>query len=564
MNIIIGGAWPYANGSLHIGHLAGLLPGDVLARYFRAKGDSVYYVSGSDCYGTPVALRARREGTTPRALSDRYHEEFTAVFRRLGFSYDHYGKTSDPEHIAFVQDFHRRLYRSGYVHEQTAPQAVCPHCGRAVPDRYVAGTCPQCGGPARGDQCDACGAVLEAEGLVEPRCAECGGPVSFEPTAQLVFALTRLKGALRAYAAGRPGWRRNAAAVTSRYLDEGLRDRAITRNLDWGIPVPDGVNDEAADDQPGRKIYIWAENVLGYLSGTAAVARERGLSLREVWNSADSFHYYVHGKDNIPFHTIILPALLLTEREWAHLPDEIVSSEYLTLEGEKISTSRGWAIWVKDIAWRYQPDALRYFFLANGPEKRDVDFSWREFVEQNNSELLGGYGNFIHRTLSFLLRYGGGRVPGGAFDPEIRQEIEAAFPAVGRLIEKARLRDALGAIFMLVRRGNRYFDGQQPWKTREEAPERCADALFTCVQLAANLSVLFRPFLPFSSESVAGWLGLSAEWRTQEVPAGFLLPETVAPLFGRLDKAVAEEGTARLAACEKATKTAVSAVDNFS
>ena len=537
MNILIGGAWPYANGSLHIGHIASLLPGDVLARYHRAKGDQVFYVSGSDCHGTPVTIRAKQEGRTPREISDYYHREFCDIFHKLGFRYDLYTKTSSREHIEFVQEFHRRLYQSEFIYEKTAPQAYCPVCEKVLTDRLVVGQCPRCGERARGDQCDACGLVLEPEQLVTPRCAECGSEVRLRESTQLYIALSKLEQQLSGYLESHPGWRKNAIAFTRRYIEEGLKDRAITRDLDWGIDVPrEGYED--------KKIYIWAENVLGYLSAGAVAAQERGIDFRQVWGE-NAKHYYVHGKDNIPFHTIILPALLLVQGEGYRLPDEIISSEYLTLEGRRISTSQNWAIWAKDIVDRYHPDALRYFFLANGPEKRDTDFSWREFVERNNSELLGAYGNFINRTLAFIQKYRGGLVPEGDLPPILQERIEQLYRTVGRKLEHGQIKDALEEIFEMVRFGNKYYDAEEPWRTRESDPGACDNTLYNCVQIIANLAVLLQPFLPFSSGKLFEWLGVSAEWRVQYSKQGYRLPE-ISILFERLDKNIIQEELEKL------------------
>lgn len=537
--ILIGGAWPYANGSLHIGHLAGLLPGDVLARYHRAAGDEVYYVSGSDCHGTPVAIRAGLEGRTPEEISGRYHEEFSACFQKLGFSYDVYGSTVQPEHKEFVREFHKRLYRSPYVYEKEALQAYCEKCGRFLADRYVEGLCPVCGKEARGDQCDECGTVLEPETLVRPRCAVCGGTPVFRRSRHLYLAMSKLGRELRELADTHPGWRRNALAFTNRYLEEGLRDRALTRDLDWGIEVPK----EGYED---KRIYIWAENVLGYLSMSALAARERGRDFDALWkgDGARLRHYYVHAKDNIPFHTMILPALLLAEGSGYHLPDEIVSNEYLTLEGRKISTSGNWAVWVKDIADRCQPDAIRYYLIANGPEKRDTDFTWKEYVRNNNGELLGAYGNFVNRSLVFICKYLDGRVPEGQLAPTIQGQLPALFHKVGKLIEQQRFREALGEVFEAVRSANKYFDSKTPWITRTENPVSCRNTIYTCVQLIANFSVLLEPFLPFSSAKIGEWLGISPGWQVKQIPEGRLIP-TPEILFERLDYKAFEKESER-------------------
>lgn len=536
-NILIGGAWPYANGSLHIGHIAGLLPGDVLARYHRAVGDHVYFVSGSDCHGTPVAIRAKKEGKTPQEISDHYHEEFAECFEELGFSYDVYTKTSSEEHKEFVRAFHEKLYKSKYVYEKETPQAYCDKCGIFLADRFVVGKCPKCGEDARGEQCDACGAVLEAENLLEPACAICGRPISFRSSRHLYIAISQLKKQLKELVDTHPGWRKNAIAFTNRYIYEGLRDRALTRNLDWGISVPkDGYQD--------KTIYIWAENVLGYLSASRIAVDRKGGDFAKLWGE-DAKHYYVHGKDNIPFHTIILPALLIgNDAKW-HLPDQIVSSEYLTLEGRKISTSRNYAIWVKDLLKSYDPDSIRYYFLANGPEKKDADFSWRDYVYSHNGELLGAYGNFINRSLSFINKYWDGIIPAGVHDAQINKEIEELYTVTGKLIEKGAFKDAINGIFDYVRCANKYFDTWRPWVTRKTDEAACKNTLYQCVQMIANLAVILYPFLPFSSEKVCKWLQLDQVWEPHAVPAGYRLPE-IEILFNRIDKKVIEEETEKL------------------
>lgn len=526
-NILIAGAWPYANGSLHIGHVAGLLAGDVLARYHRAKGDRVCYVSGSDCHGTPVALRAKREGLTPREVSDRFHEEFSRCFQWLGFGYDLYSKTSSEEHIRFVQEFHEKLYGSPYVYEKEVPQAYCEGCKSFLADRFVTGKCPVCGEAARGDQCDACGEVLEPEQLIEPVCAVCGERISFRNTRHLYIAISRLEKELKAYVESHENWRKNAVALSKRYIEEGLRDRALTRDLDWGIDVPRrGYED--------KKIYIWAENVLGYLSLSRLVAKERGWDFKELWGE-EARHYYVHGKDNIPFHTIILPALLLAEGEDWHLPDHIISSEYLTLEGKKISTSQNYAIWVKDLIGRYEADSLRYYLLANGAEKRDADFSWQGFITSHNNELLGAWGNFVNRTLIFITKYLDGRVPDGSLEKGLEEEIDRLYDEIGKKVEGGRFKEAIDDIFAFVRFSNKYFDLGKPWITRNTSLRDCQDTLYNCVQLIVNLAVLLKPFLPFSSEKVLGWFLLDSSWKRKTVPTGFVIPETEI-LFRRIDR----------------------------
>ena len=538
-NILVGGAWPYANGSLHIGHIAGLLSGDVIARYHRAIGDNVSFVSGSDCHGTPVTIRAKQENKTPQEISDFYHEEFKECFEKLGFSYDVYTKTSAKEHKEFVKDFHKKLYESEYVYEKEVPQAFCEECNTFLADRFVLGKCPKCGDDTRGDQCDSCGTVLEPENLVEPICAICKTPITFRKSNHLYIAISKLEKELNKLLDDGKLWRKNAVSFTKRYIDEGLRDRALTRDLDWGIDVP-------KEDFENKSIYIWAENVLGYLSASKEACEEKGLSFKELWEE-NAKHYYVHGKDNIPFHTIILPSLLIANGEGYRLPDQIVSSEYLTLEGRKISTSKNYAIWIKDLLKDYEADSIRYYFLANGPEKKDADFSWREFVYSHNGELLGAYGNFINRTLSFINKYFDGIVPEGKVNQELEKQIDDLFASTGKNIEDGKIKDAIGEIFDFVRSANKFFDSEQPWITRNTDESACKNTLYQCVQIIANLSVILNPFLPFSSEKVCGWLDIDNTWQRKVVGSDYKLPE-IEILFKRIDKEVIEVETKKLEA----------------
>lgn len=525
-NIIIGGAWPYANGSLHIGHLAALLPGDVLARYFRLKGDRVFYVSGSDCHGTPITVRAKQENKTPEEISEYYHNEFCDVFKRLGFSYDFYTKTTDKRHKAFVSNFHKKLYESEYVEERTVKQAYCPSCQKVLTERLIKGICPVCSNAARGDQCDVCGEIFDADSLIEAKCSECDTPIVFNETTQIFLLISKLKNELNGYLGAHQYWRKNAVAFTKRYIDEGLRDRAITRDLDWGVDVP-------KEGYESKRIYIWAENVLGYLSATSVLCEESGFDFKEIYGETGR-HYYVHGKDNIPFHTIILPSLLLAHGENLHLPDEIISSEYVTLEGKKISTSQNHAVWAKDLIDTYNPDSIRYFFVANGPEKRDTDFSLKEFRTQNNSELVGAWGNLVNRTLAFCVKYLNSEIAQTSIDESVKKKVREAFITVGGRIERGCLREALEEVFELVRFGNAYYDANKPWKTRNEDVEYCKKTISDCIYLIANLSVLLYPFLPFSSQKVAHWLDITLEWQEKQVDIKRITQET-SVLFERIE-----------------------------
>ncbi|MNB86990.1 Methionine--tRNA ligase [compost metagenome] len=539
-NVFIGGAWPYANGSLHLGRLSSVLPGDVLARYFRSKGDNVLYVSGSDCHGTPVAVQAANEGITPGAFASRYHEEFLKCFEQLGFSYDLYTRTDQQQHHKVVQELFTKLLENGHLYKKTIAQCYCEVDQRFLPDRYVEGTCPVCGQRARGDQCDYCSTILDPADLLDRVCKLCGNTPSERPTEHYYLSLSNFQSELTEYVEEAQFWRENAIKLTKRYLKEELQDRAVTRDLSWGVDVPvAGFED--------KKIYVWIEAVSGYLSASKQWAAQSGGNWEDFWleEKGKITAYYVHGKDNIPFHTLIWPAVLLGAGG-LHLPDRIISSEYLTLEGQKFSTSRNWAVWVPDILERYQPDSIRYFLIANGPEKRDTDFSWREFIYSHNGELLGAFGNFVNRSLAFVDKFYEGKVPNGQLDKGWKDNIDLLYLESGRLIEAGNLKDALEFIFSYVRKANQYFDLQKPWIQIKEDQVSCDSAIYTCVQIIANLANLLHPFLPFSCDKIRGFLSLELpNWQPCSVPP-YQQVTDLQLLFERIDISRIKEEEDRL------------------
>lgn len=537
MTVFIGGAWPYANGSLHLGHIAGLLPGDILARYFRLKGEEVLYVSGSDCHGTPISIRAAQEKVSPEEIAGRYHEEFAGCFQKLGFSYDFYGRTDQPFHHKVTQELFLELYRKDVIYRKTIRQNYCTTCSSFLPDRYVEGKCPHCGSPARGDQCEACSALLDPEDLIGKKCRLCGGEPELRPSEHLFFALSSFQQVLEKYVGDAEGWRENAVHLASRYLQEGLQDRDVTRDLPWGVDIP-------LEGFEGKKIYVWIEAVIGYLSASKQWAEREKKDWKAFWDE-DVTAYYVHGKDNIPFHAVILPALL-AGAGGLHLPDRIISSEYLTIEGKKLSTSRNWAVWVPDVLERYNPDSFRYFLTINGPEKRDSDFSWREFVYRHNAELLGAFGNLVNRTVVFVEKSFEGAVPEGFLDAEFQRNIPNTYLAVGKKIEKGEFKSAADEVFSLVRYTNKYFDEQQPWKQIKADREACGHTLYNCIQVIANLSVLLSPILPFTCQKLQNILALTADrWKPVSLPPFHRLNQS-AILFTRLDEQTAERESSRL------------------
>lgn len=528
MKVLIGGAWVYANGPLHIGHIAALLPGDIIARYFRLKGDDVSYVSGSDCHGTPITIRAKKENKSPKEISDYYHNEFVKGFDYLDFSYDYYGKTSSKEHIKFVVDFHEKLYESKYVYEGEEEQGYCPKCEKYLPGRLIEGVCPKCGGIAKGEQCEHCGSLFLPSELEDPWCCDCHGKPVFRDEKHLYLKISGFEEKLKNLI-NTDDWKDNAVKFTQRYIEEGLRDRAITRDLDWGIHIP-------KEGYENKKIYIWAENVLGYLSSNKQHCIETNQIFKDYHkDSSEVKHYYIHGKDNIPFHSIILPSLLLAHGGHKHLPDHIISSEYLTLNGSKISTSQNYAIWIKDLIGKYNSDALRYYFITHAPEKRDSDFTLKEFIYCNNGELLGAYGNFINRTLTFVKKRYNNQIPNGHVSLDLKVKIHETFLNVGELISKGNLKEALKSVFDVVRYGNKYFDVKEPWKSVVNDYEESCETLYNCIYLIQNLSLLLEPFLPKSSNVIKEWFRISNRWQSVVPKVGYELPE-INILFERLEQ----------------------------
>ncbi len=399
-----------------------------------------------------MAVQAAQNGVEPKVIADQYHNEFVQCFSKLGFTFDLYTRTDEEQHHRIVQDLFLRLLKNGYLETRHVLQTYCETDARYLPDRYVEGTCPVCGQQARGDQCDFCSTLLDPSDLKDRRCKLCGNTPIDRPTEHYYLLLSKLQGELENYYRSAAGWRENALHLTERYLHEGLQDRAVTRDLDWGVDVP-------VAGFEGKKIYVWIEAVSGYLSASIRWAEEQRKDWKPFWesgNGEDIVAYYVHGKDNIPFHSLIWPAIL-SAVGGLHLPDRIISSEYMTLEGKKFSTSRNWAVWVPDIMERYPSDSIRYFLIANGPEKRDTDFSWREFIHSHNGELLGAFGNFVNRTLAFIVKSFDSRVPEGILDSEWSAEFEALYCDSGERIEGGRFKEALEFIFVFIRKANKFF-----------------------------------------------------------------------------------------------------------
>ncbi|MFS0882595.1 methionine--tRNA ligase [Bacillus sp. 7586-K] len=539
MSIFIGGAWAYANGSLHLGHISSLLPGDILARYYRLKGDKVLYVSGSDCNGTPITIRAKQEGVSPKEIADKYHQEFVDCYTKLGFSYDVYTRTDSPFHHRIVQDIFLELLEKGFIYQKVIEQTYCEYDQQFLPDRYVEGICPNCGANARGDQCDVCSSVLEPTELRNKLCKICGKPPTTRKTEHFYFSLSSFQQILEAFteeAQNQKLWRENAISLTKRYLKEGLRDRAASRDLSIGVTVP-------VKGFESKKIYVWIEAVSGYYTASKKWAKETNSDDSIFWNETTT-SYYVHGKDNIPFHSIIWPGILAGLKK-SSLPTHIVSNEYLTLEKKKLSTSKNWAVWIPDMLERYDPDSIRYFLTINAPENRDADFSWKEFIYSHNSELLGAYGNFINRTLKFIEKSFDGVIPDSNIDWTVQNKVKQLYEEVGQSIETTSFKQGLERVFELVRYSNKYFDEQQPWKQISDDIEACKQTLANCVYLIGNFAQILTPFLPFSSEKVKAMLKISeTSWNPFLIKP--IVLSNVEPLFERIDTGKIVEELERL------------------
>jgi methionyl-tRNA synthetase len=583
--IFIGVAWPYANGPLHIGHLAGAyVPPDIFARYHRMRGNQVLMVSGSDEHGTPNTVSAERVGLPPQVYVRQQHAGIATSLVRLGISFDLFTETHTDNHIAATQWFFRTLLANGLISRATTHAFYDEQRRRFLPDRYIEGTCPFCGNPrARGDQCDNCGRTLDPVDLIEPRSKLSGTTPVLRATEHFFLDLPKLEAQLLAYVEAQTHWRQNVRAFVANWLREGLKARAITRDIEWGVPVP--VDDPAFAD---KRIYVWFDAVIGYYSASLEWAQRQGRpeAWRPWWDTADETApvraYYFIGKDNIPFHTIIWPAMLLGVGG-LRLPYDVPANEFLNLEGRKMSTSQNFAVWLPDYLERYDPDPLRYFLTINAPETRDADFSWRAFYARNNDELVATYGNAVNRVLTFVARHFGGEVPApgplSAADQALLDTAHGAFARVGGLIEGCHFKDALREVMAVAQALNRYIDAAAPWVTIKTDRGAAATALYVCLQAIGSLAVLTAPFLPDSARRLWAMLGQSgsvsadprllqpvgepdmglnrtvivradepsAAWQPLALAPGHRLGRP-APLFRKLDETGWEAETARLMA----------------
>ena len=555
--ILIGVAWPYANGPLHLGHIAGsYLPADIFARFHRLRGNEVLMVSGSDAHGTPVTLRAEEDGVTPGEAAARYTASFLDCWERFGVSFDLFTTTMTDNHRDTTHELLRLLHEGGYLYPGSMLVAYSPDFDRFLPDRYVNGECPHCAfDRARGDQCDNCGRILDPIELKAPFYQRDGvrHPVEIRDTEHLFFKLSAFEDRMREWLSqpDKESWRPNVRNFTLGYLRQGLKDRAVTRNLDWGVSVPIAGYED-------RRVYVWFEAVMGYLSASREWAARSGdpEAWRPFWQDEATRSYYFMGKDNIPFHTIIWPAILMGAGG-LNLPTDVPANEYLGIEGQKLSTSRNWAVWLPDYLDELPPDPLRYHLAAAMPETSDSDFSWAEYVRRNNDELVAAFGNLVHRVLTIARRNFDGRAP-QADAPDsagraLMAAADAAMAAEARSLDHApRFREGLGHAMGLAREANRYLDAQAPWRQVREDKAAAARTLSAALYAIAALRQMFCPYLPFSAQRLHELLGGAgrveeAGWTIAPPAPGTPLPEPM-PLFAKLDDALADRMLASMGA----------------
>lgn len=546
--IFIGAAWPYANNSLHLGHVSGLLGADILARYHRLKGDDVLFVSGSDCHGTPIVVEAEKEKISPEEIAKKYTQEFIdTLIAGLGFSYDIFTTTLTKKHERTVQDIFLKLHEKGFIYTKKEELPYCPKCERFLPDRYIEGVCPTCGYKnARGDQCDECGNLLDPHQLNNPKCKICSSSPTWKESEHFFLKLSVFQEKLEKWIKESNSWRANAKNFSLKLLEQGLKDRAITRDIDWGVPIPiKGYED--------KKIYVWFDAVCGYLSASYEWAdkKSEGNAWQEFWQNDESLHYYVHGKDNIPFHTVIWPAMLIGYGG-LRLPDAIVSSEYLTLEKKQFSKSRNWAVWLPEFLKNFDGDTLRYYLTANGPETSDADFSWREYAARTNKELIGNFGNFVHRTLTLAQTHfpEGIEPPDKISENKLVKQGREKYEKVGQLIEKTRFREALKEILELAESGNRFLAGATPWQKIKSNKNETADDLWVALYLIHNLAILAEPYLPKTSQKIYDLLDVDRGEKWQAPKALTYKIKNPKPLFKQIEDEEVERETNKLGSRE--------------
>ena len=514
--VFIGVAWPYANGPLHIGHLAGAYSSpDIFARYHRLKGNQVLMVSGTDMHGTPIIVQAEKAGVKPIDFANKYHQADKEIFAKLGLSFDLYTKTSTENHLRVAQEVFLTLLKRKYLFFKKTTQAYCPKCKRFLPDRFVEGKCPYCDNKsARGDQCDSCDHTLDPTELASPYCKTCHSAPIFKETEHYFLDLPAFSSQLSAWFERQKHWRKPVLETSLAWLKEGLKPRAYTRDLGLGVPVP-------LKEFKNKVIYVWFEAVIGYLSASIEWAKKQSKpeAWKDFWQNSRCKHYYFMGKDNIVFHTIIWPAMLMGYDSKLNLPYDVAANQFLNMKGEKLSKSRGGFITVEKLLDKYNVNAIRFYFTLNMPETRDTDFSHESFVKQNNGILVGTIGNFINRSLSFIARFFDSQIKTGKIDPQVEKKITNTFSKTGKKLKQARFQKALREVIALAEFGNLYFDQNKPWEKVKENPQEAKKILYNCTQICVALSTLLEPFLPHAAIELRKQLGIKEppKWEFKEL-----------------------------------------------
>ena len=555
-------ALPYTNGPIHIGHLAGVyVPADIFARYQRLKNNDVAFICGSDEHGVAISIKAKKEGTTPQAIIDKYHAIIKQSFADFGISFDNYSRTSAPIHHQTASDFFKKLYEQGDFIEEISEQLYDEEAHQFLADRFVIGTCPKCGNPeAYGDQCERCGSSLNATDLIDPKSSITGSKPTLKATKHWFLPLNRYQEFLEKWIleGHKSDWKPNVYGQVKSWLDDELKPRAVTRDLDWGIPVP-------VEGAEGKVLYVWFDAPIGYISSTKEWAEREGKDWRPYWQDSDTQLVHFIGKDNIVFHCIIFPAMLKAEGSFI-LPANVPANEFLNLEGNKLSTSKNWAVWLHEYLQDFpnQQDVLRYVLTANAPETKDNDFTWKDFQARNNNELVAIFGNFINRVAVLTQKYYEGVIPAaGEFndiDTETLRQITELTEKIEQSLERYRFREAQQELMNMARLGNKYLADEEPWKLIKTDPERVKTVMYVALQIATALAVASEPFLPFTSEKLKRMLQLGAiTWENLKTNATELLKAghrigTAELLFEKIEDAAIEKQLQRLENTKLANK----------
>ncbi len=575
--ILVTAALPYANGPIHLGHLAGAyLPPDMFCRYQRLKGEDVVFVCGSDEMGVAIMIRARNEGVSPKDIVDRYHPMITDSFEKFGMSFDNFSRTTNEIHSETSQEFFRNLAEKDVFSLKTEQQLFDPEAGMFLADRFVVGTCPSCGNDnAYGDQCEKCGTTLSPMELVNPRSTITDATPELRETTHWYLPLGDFQERLEKWIDTHPEWKPNVLGQIKSWLNDGLRERAITRDVPWGVPVPQDVAEKIGVDASGKVIYVWFDAPIGYISATKEWAKEQGKP--EAWKSywQDEKTRLVHfiGKDNIVFHCLMFPAMLMAHGDYV-LPDNVPANEFLNIEGSKLSTSRNWAVWLHEYLEDLDPDLLRYALATMLPETKDADFNWNEFQTRVNSELADVLGNFVNRTMTFAHRFAKGKVPElvkpDALDQEVIEKLKTFPDRIGSAYDNYRNREAVFETMALARMGNKYFNDSEPWHSRKTNAQQCANTIHVSLQICASLAVLMEPVLPFSAIRMRKMLGMEGVRSSEPgqskdgiswddagqclLPVGQKLGESEI-LFSKIEDDVIEEQKAKLGGPEEEVET---------